>query len=305
VAHALENEYENHSPRPAAIRRPVAPGGPAWEYVGLVTFPLVSGASFVLQTMHPSIGTVVGEHSTFTTDATGRAARSISSVMTWVYGGEEALVEAERLRAMHVPLNSTDEQGVSHKALSSGPWAWVMLTAPHSFAVASRYFSMHKLTSEETEAFYQDTVQVMRNLRVAEKEIPPTYEDYLATLDDIIENTLVAHPTAFDVLDTFHKIPPPPALPPVLHPLWRLATLGPGRLQHFVTVGTLPPKARDKLGLSWSATDEALLRTLGMAVAITLPLLPERLRYLPIAYEARRANRAQGRLRRVLDRRPR
>jgi hypothetical protein len=36
-----------------------------------------------------------------------------------------------------------------------------------------------------------------------------------------------------------------------------------------------------------------------------MSVLPERLRYLPIAYEARRADRAQRALQRLLERRPR
>ena len=78
----------------------------------------------------------------------------------------------------------------------------------------------------------------------------------------------------------------------------------PGRLQHFVTIGTLPPSARDKLGLAWTARDERLLRLLGAAVGRIVPLLPEKLRYFPIAYEARRVERARSALRHVLESRP-
>jgi len=39
-------------------------------------------------------------------------------------------------------------------------------------------------------------------------------------------------------------------------------------------------------------------------VAFTVPLLPERLRYFPIAYEARRLERDKQRLRKVIDIRP-
>src|SRR6476646_1770375 len=99
-------------------RRPIEPGTRLWDEIGLVTFSLTGGTAFLLQTMEPTIGTVVGEHSTFRTDAVGRATRSLASVMTWVYGGEEALVEADRLRVMHATLNSTDDNGVRHKALS-------------------------------------------------------------------------------------------------------------------------------------------------------------------------------------------
>ena len=79
----------------------------------------------------------------------------------------------------------------------------------------------------------------------------------------------------------------------------------PGRVQHFVTVGTLPPRAREILGLPWTDRDERRLRLLGRLVALAMTVLPERLRYFPIAYEARRADRARRALDRVLARRPR
>jgi uncharacterized protein (DUF2236 family) len=147
-------------------------------------------------------------------------------------------------------------------------------------------------------------VQVARNLHVAEKEIPPTYDAYLKYFEDMLDRTLVAHPTAYEFLAATRRIPPPPALPRLLRPLWRIATAMPGRVQHFVTVGTLPPKAREILDLPWTSRDEKTLRLLGFAVGRLVPLLPERLRYFPIAYEARRVERARRALDRALKRRP-
>jgi uncharacterized protein (DUF2236 family) len=286
------------------VRRPIEPDTRLWDETGLITFSLTTGAAFALQTMHPAVGTVVGEHSVFRTDAVGRARRSIASVMTWVYGGDDALAEGDRLRAMHASLRSTDADGVTHTALASGPWAWIMLTAPYAYSVGARYFSKRPLTRADEERFYAEVMQVARNLHVAEKEIPPTYDAYRKHFDDVVEHTLVAHPTTYTFLKATRTVPPPPALPAVLRPVWRAAMAAPGRLQHFVTIGTLPPKAREKLGLAWTTRDERRLRTLGKAVATIVPLLPERLRYFPIAYEARKANRAQQALRRALNRRP-
>jgi uncharacterized protein (DUF2236 family) len=285
------------------MRHPIEPGTRLWDETGLVTFSLTTGAAFALQVMHPTVGAVVGEHSVFRTDAIGRAQRSIASVMTWVYGGPEALTEGDRLRTMHAPLKSTVD-GVTHKALASGPWAWIILTAPYAYATGARYFSRRPLGRVDEEAFYAEIVQVARNLHVAEKEIPPTYDAYLKYFADMLDNTLVAHPTAYEFLAGTRRIPPPPALPAVLRPLWRVVTDVPGRLQHFVTVGTLPPRAREILGLEWTARDEKLLRRLGFVIGRLVPLLPERLRYFPIAYEARRVVRAQEALRRALARRP-
>lgn len=183
---------------------------------------------------------------------------------------------------MHAPLKSTDEHGVTQHALASGPWAWIILTAPYAFVTGARYFSRRALTRGEQESVYAEITQLMRNLHVVEKEIPPTYEDYLARFDEIIEHTLVAHPTAFEFLAVSRSVPPPPWLARLLWPLWRVAAFVPGRLQHFVIVGTLPDAARTKLGLSWTAADERKLRLLGRLVAGVVPVLPERIRYFPI-----------------------
>jgi uncharacterized protein (DUF2236 family) len=287
------------------MRRPIESGTRLWEDTGLITFSLTTGAAFALQVMHPSVGAVVGEHSVFRTDAIGRAQRSIASVLTWVYGGPEALVEADRLRALHAPLRTTTADGVTHKALASGPWAWIILTAPYAYTVGARYFARRPLSRADAEEFYAEIQQLMRNLHVAEKEIPPTYEEYLERFDEVLANRLVPHPTAYEFLSATRRVPPPPRLPAPLHPLWRLAMDVPGRLQHFVTVGTLPPRARTVLGLPWSARDERRLRLLGRTVALAMTVLPERMRYFPIAYRARRADRAQRALERHLARRPR
>jgi len=285
------------------MRKPIGADTRLWDETGLVTFSLTTGAAFALQVMHPTVGAVVGEHSVFRTDAIGRARRSIASVMTWVYGGAEALAEGDRLRALHAPLKSTVD-GVTHKALASGPYAWIILTAPYAYETGARYFSRRPLSPEDAEAFYAEIVQVARNLHVAEKELPPTYDAYRKYFDDMLDHTLVAHPTAYEFLAATRRIPPPPGLPAPLRPLWRIAMDVPGRVQYFVTVGTLPPKAREILGLTWTDRDERRLKVLGFVVGRLVPLLPERLRYFPIAYEARRVERAQRALRRALARRP-
>jgi uncharacterized protein (DUF2236 family) len=287
------------------MRRPFQPGTYVWDEIGLITFSLGSGSAFLLQTMHPTIAAVVDEHSVFRTDALGRAGRSIASVMTWIYGGDEAIAEADRLRTMHAQLNTTDRQGVRHTALSSGPWAWVLQTGIYSMIESSAYFSRRPFTAEEKETIYEESKQLMRNFRVVEREIPSTYAEFAQHVERIIDERLIATNVAYDYLQTSRRIPPPLALPQPLRPLWRVA-IGPvGAVQHFVTVGTTPAAARDKLGLNWRARDEAVLRTFGWVIAHSVPLLPERLRYFPIAYEARRVDRAQEGLSRVLTHRPR
>jgi uncharacterized protein (DUF2236 family) len=285
-------------------RRPVEPGTRTWDEMGLITFSLTAGAAFLLQTMEPSIAAVVDEHSTFRTDPFGRAVRSVASVMTWIYGGEEALVEADRLRSMHTTLNSVDANGVRHTALASVPWAWVMQTGTYSMLEATKYFSRQPLTTAEKDALYQETKQVWRNLGVIEKQIPATYSELVEHVEHTIDERLYASTVAHDVLKVTRKPPAPQRLPRILNPVWRLAIEPVARLQYFVLIGTTPTTARKKLGVDWTAADEVRLRILGKAVSHTIPLLPERLRYFPIAYEARQLERNRQRLRKVLELRP-
>jgi len=288
---------------PSQPRRCAEPGGVLWEGVGLVTFSLTSGSAFLLQTMEPSIAAVVDKHSTFRTDPVGRALRSLASVMMWVYADEESLAEVERLRELHSTLDAVDENGVRHTALSSGPWAWVLLTGVHAFTVGEKYFGTHK-GDVDVEVMYEEMKQLMRGFKVAEKEIPPTYADFVTFFDAKIAEQLDTTVVAQDFLTGIRHPAPPLGTPRFVRPLWNLLISPIGYLQHLSVVGTLPEVARRKLGVTWTRRQEAQLRIFGRIVAFTVPLLPERLRYFPIAYEARRLERDKQRLRKVIDLRP-
>ncbi|SEG09070.1 Uncharacterized conserved protein, DUF2236 family [Thermomonospora echinospora] len=290
--------------KPAGPPEPVpfGPGSILWDQIGLYASALGGNCAFILQAMHPAIGTVVDQLSSFRTDPVGRAARSFASVQTWVYGGQAALEEGRRLRTMHKPLSAVDEQGRRHHALAADAWAWVHLTGFYAAVAASRYFSPRPPTPEEEQQVFEEFLNLGRILQVPERMFPATIADYWTYFDDMVANTLVPHKVALEVLDRMDKVPPtvPAALRPALTPV----SLAGGRLARLVTVGTLPPGAREKLGLSWSAADERRLRAIGAVIGRTTPLLPERVRYMPIAYRARQAARAQERLERALANRP-
>ena len=289
---------------PEQPRRCAEPGGVLWDGVGLITFSFTSGSAFLLQVMEPSIAAVVDKNSTFRTDPIGRGLRSLASVMMWVYADEESLAEVERLREMHSTLEAVDANGVRHTALSSGPWAWVLLTGVHAFTEGAKYFGKGRLDRAEVDVMYEEMKQLMRGFKVAEKEIPPTYDEFVAFFDAKIAEQLDDNIVAQDFLTGVRHPGPPLGTPRLLKPVWRALTNPLGYVQHLSVVGTLPQVARDKLGLTWTRGQEAQLRAFGWTVARLVPLLPERLRYFPIAYEARRLDRDKARLRKVIDLRP-
>ncbi|MBW5424153.1 DUF2236 domain-containing protein, partial [Streptomyces sp. BG9H] len=81
----------------------------------------------------------------------------------------------------------------------------------------------------------------------------------------------------------------------LLRILWPLLLPPLARFRRFVTVGLMPPDARQALGLPWTPRQERALRRFGRALRTIVPLLPERLRYLPLARRARAQHRAQHR----------
>lgn len=293
------------------------PGSVLWEGAGLVTFSLSNGCAFLLQTMEPSIAAVVDKHSVFRTDPVGRGMRSLASVMMWVYSDAESLQEVQRLRELHAPLEAVDEDGVRHTALSSGPWAWVLLTGMHAFVEATRVFG--EISDDaDAESVYAEMKQLMRGFRVAEKEIPATYADFREHFDRVVTEHLRDTQVAHDFLHGARHPGPPLGLPRWLRPVWSLGVAPIGHFQHLAIVGMIPPSARATLGVRWGRPQELQLKVFGRVVGRLVPLLPERVRYFPIAYEARRLERlrrerphdhraiarAERRLRTVIDKRP-
>ncbi|NVI93229.1 oxygenase MpaB family protein [Actinomadura sp. BRA 177] len=281
---------------------PFGPGSLLWEQMGLYTSAIAGDSVFILQVMHPAIGTVVDRRSSFRTDPLGRAARSFASVQTWVYGGRTAIEEGKRLREMHKSLSAVDEEGQRHHALSAEPWVWVHLTGFYAAVTASKYFAPAPMTKDEEQQFFDEFLQLGRILRVPERMLPASIPEYWDYFDDMVANTLVPHKVAHEVLGQMSQVPP--TVPKLLRPAVAPLSEAGGRLGRLITVGTLPEAAREKLGLSWSAADERRLRLVAQVIGRSTPLLPERVRYMPIAYRARQAARAQERLERALEHRP-
>jgi uncharacterized protein (DUF2236 family) len=275
-----------------------------WDLVGQRLFGAASANAFILQAMHPAIGTVVDQRSSFRVDPWGRAYRSFASVQMWVYGGEQSLVESRRLREMHKTLEATAEDGTRYHALSAEPWAWVPLTSYHALVAATDLLLPKPLSAAQKQQAFDEVLDLCRLLQVPERLLPPTIEAYWAYFDDMVKTTLENTVAARDAVRTFSISPPPPELPRPMHPLWPALRRGAAPVERLFTVGLMPAAARDKLGLSWTETDQRRLEALGRAFAYANVAVPEPLKYMPIAYRARVAARAQQRLSREIERRP-
>ncbi|GAA2963848.1 oxygenase MpaB family protein [Streptomyces enissocaesilis] len=269
---------------------PPPPGGILWSVAGDVRALLMLPAALTLQVAHPAVGAGVDQHSVFRTDPWGRGERSLRSVQLWVYGGEAAAEEGRRLRRLHRTIRGTDAHGRRYHALDPAPYSWVHATGFPCYRHALRYL-VRPLTGAEERQLYAEWLRVGRILGIDDRDMPQTVEEfwpyYRRMLADELEATVVVR----ELLATDARVPAPDRGPLpvrlVLRALWPVLLPPLARFRAFLTLGYLPPDARRALGLEWSDAQERRLRRFSRVVRTLVPLLPERLRYLPLAQEAR------------------
>ncbi|MGP3986073.1 oxygenase MpaB family protein [Streptomyces sp. 3N207] len=274
---------------------PPPPDGILWDVVGEVRQLLMLPAALTLQVAHPAVGAGVDEHSVFRTDPWGRGERSLQSFLLWVYGGEEAIAEGSRLRELHKSIQGVDAHGRRYHALTPAYYAWVHATGFPTYQNAQRYLGRRPYTDEEERRLYAEWLQVGRVLGIHERDMPRTREEFWPYWRRMLAEEIEPTKVVRELTTVNTDIPPPPYGPRAvrwaLRMVWPLVVPGFARLRRFLTVGLLPPDAREVLRLPWTPRQERRLRRLGRVLAWTLPLVPERLRYLPYARKARAARR--------------
>ncbi|MCX5415460.1 oxygenase MpaB family protein [Streptomyces sp. NBC_00059] len=276
---------------------PPPPGGVLWSLAGDIRGLLMLPAALTLQVAHPAVGAGVDDHSVFRTDPWGRGERSLSSLQLWVYGGEAAAEEGHRLRKLHRTIQGTDTRGRRYHALTPANYAWVHATGFPVYQHASRYL-VRPLTEAQERALYREWLQVGRVLGIQDRDMPQTVEEfwpyYRRMLADEVEATVVVR----ELVATGAPVPPPDRGPLVLRlllrALWPVLLPPLARFRAFITVGLMPPDARAAIGLDWTPQQERRLRRFGAVVRRVVPVLPERLRYLPLARSARKEWRDGG-----------
>jgi uncharacterized protein (DUF2236 family) len=252
---------------------------------------LLAGRALLLQVSHPVIGAGVRDFSTFRSDPWGRLDRTLASLLTQLFGEADAVVEARRLWALHGSITGTGFDGLPYRALNPEAYAWVHLSNFDTVVTYHRLFG-RPLSEADLATYYAEWRQVGLVLGVREGRMPSDVAGLDRYLDDVITERLGHNDTVAKLLETLSLdgVPPPSRLLPPL--LWGAVRPLGGQVLHDVTVGTLPPVLRHKLGLGWSARQQWTLDQLAGAVRAALPLVSDRVLQYPQAYRAQRAARA-------------
>ncbi|MEV6652094.1 oxygenase MpaB family protein [Streptomyces sp. NPDC051219] len=276
------------------------PGGVLWSVAGDIRALLMLPAALTMQVAHPAVGAGVDEHSVFRTDPWGRGERSVRSVQLWVYGGQAAAEEGRRLRKLHRNIQGTDAHGRPYHALDPASYSWVHATGFPVYRNAMGYL-VRPLSEVAERQLYAEWLQVGRILGIRDRDMPQTVEEFWPYYRKVLADELEATVVVRELVATDAPVPPPDRGPlPVrllTRALWPVLLPPLARFRSFVTIGYMPPDAREAIGLAWSDAQERRLRRFSAVVRTVVPVLPERLRYLPMARQARALERRETRRR--------
>jgi uncharacterized protein (DUF2236 family) len=275
------------APVGAPAPEPPGPDSLSWRYAGDLRAALLLPRAALLEAMHPVVGAGLADFSSFMADPWGRGTRTRESMITSVYGGPAAIRETARLRALHHKFNGTDAQGRRYSALDPEAYAWVWATVYQAVADSRRYFG-RPLSPEAQARLYAEWRQSGRLLGLRDRDMPTG----LSALDEfsrrIVVERLEKTPYSRDLVRFLRggrTMPPPPGwfLPELA---WAPGRRTIGRLLSTITLGTLPPEAREILGVRWTARDERRLDRITRLVRAAVSRLPRAQRYHPRAWAA-------------------
>ncbi|WP_029118052.1 oxygenase MpaB family protein [Mycobacterium sp. URHB0044] len=259
---------------------PLGPESLVWRYFGDNRMYLIGPRPAVLQNMLAELGQGVLDHSVFFSDTAARVKRSIPPIMMTVYGSEDD-GEGHRVRDFHRDIKGDMPDGSRYHALDPDTYYWAHAT----FVEQVLYFAdtfVKRLTEAEKEQIYLESKTWYRRYGVSERPMPANYSEFQRYWDRMMDEIVVAHPTAkYGVGYVTKGFPRPKGVSPLA---WRLAAPVFNPVAAFLTTGGMPPRARDLLGLPWSPGKEkayqafaALWRT--RLVNWAWDRLPMRLRY--------------------------
>jgi uncharacterized protein (DUF2236 family) len=206
--------------------------------------------------------------------------RRTAEVMDVIAWGPKAEADrrTRRVRAMHARARGVLPRDAGRFPAGT-PWAaddpelllWIVACLVDSAVlVYERY--VDRLTPQERDAYWADYQVIARLFGLRDEDMPPTWTDFEAYMSDVLASgdlyvTPMARKVGIDVV-----LRPP--VPLKVRPLVELA--------NFITVGLLPRSIRRGYRFRWDPARALAVRGGAEYVRrVLVPLLPDRLRYVP------------------------
>lgn len=274
------------SAEPAVTGAPLGPGSLTWEFFGDSRMALLGPRAAVLQNMLPSLGQGVEDHSVWFDETIARLQRSIPPIFRTVYG-DEPETTGRQVRDFHTGIKGKLPDGSPYHALNPDTYYWAHATFVEHMVVATETF-IRRLSLAEKDQIIAESVTWYERYGVGSGAItggiPTTWAEFERYWDDALERRLVRHRVAAYGVGYATKGWPRPRQVP--RPLWWLVGRPVNAISSSLTIGGLPPRAREILDLPWDgdrerryqrfarlcrAADPLLRRLPGHALKATIP----------------------------------
>lgn len=267
---------------------PLGPDSLTWQLFADRRMALLGPRAAVLQNMLPSLGQGVEEHSVWFAETMARLARSIPPIFRTVYGADP-VATGRQVRDFHKDIRGRLPDalgGRPYSALNPETFYWAHATFVEHMVVAAETF-IRPLSRAEKDRIIGESVTWFSRYGVSARATPHSWGEFETYVADMLTTELVRHRTAaYGVGYATKGWPRPRGLP---GPVWAVLKRPVDALSAFLTIGGLPPRARELLELPWSDRQERRYRRFARAVQASDPLvrrLPLRLRLHPIAVDA-------------------
>jgi uncharacterized protein (DUF2236 family) len=272
-------------------RQPLGPDSLTWRYFGDHRMALLGPRAAVLQNMLPSLGQGVEDHSVWFAETLARLQRSIPPIFNTVYGAAPE-TSGHEVRDFHRPIKGRLPDGSPYSALNPDTYYWAHACFVEHLITATDTF-ITRLTRAEKEQIFAESKTWFERYGVSARGTPRNYAEFEDYFERALAERLVAHRTAaYGVGYATKGWPRPKRIP---RPVWWVLKRPVNAVSSSITIGGMPPRGREILGLPW---DERRERRYQRFARVCRALdggyrrLPGRYRMHPIAL---RAYRREGR----------
>ncbi len=232
--------------------RPLGPDSLTWRLFGDRRMALLGPRAAVLQNMLPSLGQGVQDHSVWFEETIARLERSIPPIYKTLYGPDGHRVGHE-VRDYHRDIKGTLPDGTRYSALNPQTYYWAHACFVEHMITAADTF-IRPLGDAERDQIIGESLTWFERYGVSARGIPRTWPEFEAYFRRILEEELIAHRTAtYGVGYATKGWPRPKRIP---RPVWALVRRPLNAISSSLTIGGMPPRGREILGLPWDATRE-------------------------------------------------
>ncbi len=238
----------------------------------------------MMQMTHPAVAQGVEQSSSFRYDLIGRAKRTIQAMNSLVFGSREtALKAATAMHTIHhrvhgyVPETSSSSlAGSFFRANDQNLKNWVGLTTLESVIVLFESL-VRPLSEAERAQFAYESQTIAMLCGLTDQYYKSSLDEFTLVRDEMFAGTELAMSDVAQgiVLDLFEVVPTD--------------------IDERLTLGFLPPAARDLYGIKWTEKQEEDFQTIVRKLSFVNRTLPPAIRYIP-AYRMAKLRVAKAKL---------